>query len=414
MFPPPADPRTPAEIHPPGSYELVATTQLFVGTVSLMMPAKSAEQDEELLASIQVDGVIEAIHVTPRAPNREGIVRHRIDNGRHRLEAARRLGIEALWVKWNDPAWSRDELIRKMLAVESKGRVWDVETRHELIVKLNEEEHRSVRQIVALTGWSLGSVQRALHFGELDTGPGRPGEHPEVGSPRYLEMVRQATDPDVSEDRRFWAIGDGATAMKSPQDQRMTGAWLDEHNARTADLRQYLADVGFGDAFGRAAPFWRTSAAWPHEDRVRGASWSDHERLNHREDRKERLKAEMRGDAAELEPADEIHQCISQARALVSDALDVAWAENQDGLLTDYEARHMQYCIEIQQGLLARLQAYLDGGREGYWTYDEEHPQPADMYSAEYGEPIPATDKYAMARAARPGPVVGGDGQVPR
>ena len=387
----PPDQTDPRVLHPPGTYELVPINQFYVGTVSLMMPPKSQEQDEELVASIQVDGVIEAINATPCRPNREGIVRHRLDNGRHRLAAARIVGIDALWTKWNDPAWSHDELIRKMLAVESTGRVWTRELRHEFIVKLNEEEHRTARQIVALTGWSLGSVGRALRLGELDA-PGKPGEHPEVGSERYLELVRQATDPDVSEDERHWARGDGAAAIKSERDERQRGNWLDDRNARTADFRKYAADVGLEDP-RELVPFWRTSIAWPRADRVRGASWSDHARFNQREGRKELLRAAMAKDAPA--PADEIHRCISEACSLVVDAFNIAWEENRDDLLPDdHAARRMRYGIDLVQGMLGRLQAYLDGGREGYWDYDEEHPHPADIYEHELGPGIPATEKW--------------------
>ena len=195
-------------LHPPGSYELVPISQLFVGTVSLMMPPKSLEQDEELLASIRVDGVIEAIHATPRAPNREGVTHHRVDNGGHRLAAARIVGIEALWTKWNDPAWSRDELIRKMLAVESKSRVWDAETRQAFLVKLEAEEHRTVRQLAELTGWKTTTIHRALHYDDPDTGPAVPGEQPApVPTPdqadliyRAIVILRDALDAALDED----------------------------------------------------------------------------------------------------------------------------------------------------------------------------------------------------------------------
>jgi hypothetical protein len=113
--------------------------------------------------------------------------------------------------------------------------------------------------------------------------------------------------------------------------------------------------------------------------------------------------------APTMNQTDLIHQAIMS----LCDAREAAWDEDSPPT-EDYDRRLRRYQLDLVQGLAGRLQAYADAGREGYWEYDAANPFPADIYSAEYGVPIPGTDKYQRERARRPGPPVGGDGQVPR
>jgi hypothetical protein len=84
---------------------------------------------------------------------------------------------------------------------------------------------------------------------------------------------------------------------------------------------------------------------------------------------------------------------IYKAIVAVVDAFGIAWDENKP-ITDDFERRVLQRQLDNLTGWVGRYQAFADGGREGYWAYSEAHPFPADIYEAEYGVAIPATDKW--------------------
>ena len=84
---------------------------------------------------------------------------------------------------------------------------------------------------------------------------------------------------------------------------------------------------------------------------------------------------------------------IDRAIFAIRDSVETAaWDEEP---ITDDAARRFRQCqIDFLRGWTERLQAFTDGGKEGYFAYCEAHPFPKDIYEPEFGPAIPATEKW--------------------
>ena len=291
-------------------------------------------------------------------PNRDGVTHHLVGDGRNRWEIALELGIEEVPVRWLPTTLSNGELMKRLIGINTEGRVWTLKRKHELCTTIKAERKMTVREIAAFTGFSVSAVQRALHVADPDTGPGRPGEHPEVGSERYLELVRQVTDPDATEDMRNWARGDGAVAMMSPQDYGKAPDTPHAADRRAAMERftEFAEDIGMTRE--SLVPYWITAVEWPRDTRKPRTSYAAHAAV--RGNNRELLRSGMDEHAARMAAMNAVDKKLSEVLLLMLNNQDVPWANFKS----------------VKDGM-AVISAYLEGGWDGFAAWvDATRPEP--------------------------------------
>lgn len=221
----------------------------------------------------------------------------------------------------------------------------------------------------------------------------------EPGTPRWRELVRMGLHP-VTE----WEPGDAATEVFPPS--YVGASALSAQCARNLELYSHETSRSLDELGAR----WEVSVRWPVGTRVDECTWSAHRELRHNPSL---LRPGMTRADASRAAHEETTSLIHAAIVAASDGFDVMWDEDRP-FTGERDLPFRLYQLDVLRGWAGRHQALAEGGKEAYWAYVSEHPFPFDLWSAEYGDPIPATDKYKRERARRPGPLVGGDGEVPR
>ena len=207
----------------------------------------------------------------------------------------------------------------------------------------------------------------------------------EPGTPRWRELVRMGISPLTE-----WEPGDAATEVFPPSYVDVVG--LNAQCARNMEI--YSHDTGRSlDVLGAR---WEVSVRWPYGTRVEDCTWSAHRELR-------RNPQLLRPGMTRVEASMAAHKArgrlIRAAIEDLSEGFEVEW--NEDRPMTgERDLPYLVYELDVLRGWAGRHQALAEGGKEGYFQYIADHPFPFDLWSAEYGDPAPATDKYQRERQA--------------
>jgi len=207
----------------------------------------------------------------------------------------------------------------------------------------------------------------------------------EPGTPRWRELVRMGIYPVTD-----WEPGDAAVEVFPPSYTDVAVL-----NARCArNMEQYSRETG--RSLSELGQRWEVSVRWPVGTRVDECSWDAHRELRKNPDL---LKPGMTAEDAREAAHRETGRLIYKATVALSDGFEIQWDEDRPmpgGRATAYRV----YQLDVLRGVAGRHQALTEGGKDGYFAYIAEHPLPFDMWSAEYGDPAPASDKHQREREA--------------
>lgn len=213
------------------------------------------------------------------------------------------------------------------------------------------------------------------------------------GTPRWAELVR-----DVAESADPWVPGDAALEV-CPQEYYQDP---DRNTWAVDNFDGFAAEIGMepDELWNRrlVSLSWPPSTPLSCKDEVLGlprdtdTSWEAHRELWHNP---KLLKHGMTKEEASTASFGEVLRLL---RRVNRDLCDVSEIATGGGGFTDYENRWLRYRLHGRiQGQLGRAAASL-GGLVAYRQYAAEHPWLEDMYKEEFGEAIPATDKWEIAR----------------
>jgi hypothetical protein len=231
-------------------------------------------------------------------------------------------------------------------------------TRVEIARGLRADGHTFAR-IEEITGWADATVCDWLREKKPEptlTGTAVPGEHPTPGNPRWRELVRKCLDPDVDEDTRAWAKGDGGLAVMSVEDTGKSGSHAPERGTALFNFNLFARDIGLTPE--ALVSYWETAADWPPDERKPRTSFAAHQELTG--SNRELLRSGMDEHAAQMAAYEAVHKKLMDVSWIMLDNPDLGWPH--DGGL------------EIG---LSRINAIREGGREGFLDYlDSLKPEP--------------------------------------